>query len=408
MEKMTTDTRIIEPAVLTKTATILAKRFGSAVSICSAIFISRPERRNALIRVTLNDQGNALPKTVIVKQTITEGSDINGHEALERLAKDWAGLECLRDVSLKFPLVPQFYGGSITNRFIVLEDLGDVHASLVDALTGTDKTEGEAALERYTTALGLLHGLAHGNIKHYQSILSKLKPEAMVWQDELDHMLTKIASVLGRFGISLDSAQKNEINNVFKIVKDAGPFTTLIHGDICPDNVFDDPKNGRMRIIDFEWSFVGNALLDGVYMRMCMPTCWCAKAIPDDVIARCELLYRKELIKNMPAAKNDKVYYESYAAACAYWMICHVGYVTEIWDKDSDLSDPKYLNLHPKWRPEDNLRRPRVLYRIEAFIEMAKKHDALPQLLSLAEKVLSELKVLWPETEPLGYYPAFI
>ncbi len=191
-------------------------------------------------------------------------------------------------------------------------------------------------------------------------------------------------------------------------MKKPGHFTTLIHGDICPDNVFDDPSNNNMRIIDFEWSFVRNALLDGVYLRMSMPTCWCTKAFPEDVIEKFELTYRKEIAKNIPAAKEDTLYYESYVAACAYWMLWNLISAGDIWDKDSDLTDAKYLNLHTQWRIlEDNLQRPRVLYRIESFIETAKKHHSLPELRSMAEQVLVKLKSIWPETKTLGLYPAF-
>jgi hypothetical protein len=45
-------------------------------------------------------------------------------------------------------------------------------------------------------------------------------------------------------------------------------------------------------------------LLDGTYLRMSMPTGWCAKAIPIDVIESLEIIYREELKRTIPAA-ND-------------------------------------------------------------------------------------------------------
>ncbi len=404
---MRTEPRKVDPIILTEAAKTLEKRFSTKISIGSARFLSLPDRRNALIRISLDSPSDVSPKSVIIKQSLPEKSDTDGKEALSRFVGDWAGLEFLSDLASKTHCTPHFYGGHQEHRFILLEDLGDIHLSLVDALTGADKTYVEASLKRYATSIGALHGMAYRHISDYQTILKKLNPNASIWQDDLKDLLSKISAILGKFDMSLSSALRQEINDIWKIVKEPGPFTTLIHGDICPDNVFDDPANDQMHIIDFEWSFVGNALLDGVYLRMCMPTCWCSKAFPEDVIGKCELIYRKELIKNIPAAKNDKEYFKSYTAACAYWVLIHLGYVTDIWENDSDLSDPKYLNLHPNWRPEDNLRRPRVLYRIEAFIEIAKKHDAWPQLRTMASRVLIELNSLWPEVKMLELYPVF-
>ncbi len=56
-----------------------------------------------------------------------------------RFARDWAGLEFLSSLEGEHPITPQFYGGSINHRFILIEDLGENHVSLVDSLTGSNK-----------------------------------------------------------------------------------------------------------------------------------------------------------------------------------------------------------------------------------------------------------------------------
>ena len=126
---------------------------------------------------------------------------------------------------------------------------------------------------------------------------------------------------------------KNENKHILKIIKQPSDFSTLIHGDLCPDNVFDTPEHRNLRIIDFEWSSISNALLDGVYIRMNMPTCWCARAFPAHLIEEFELLYKTELAKNIPAAKNNILYLESFSAACAYWMLWNVISIDEIFLK---------------------------------------------------------------------------
>ncbi len=73
-------------------------------------------------------------------------------------------------------------------------------------------------------------------------------------------------------------------------------------------------------------------------LRMCMPTFWCVKAFPEDVIESFERIYRKDLKKKIPAASDDAVYYENYVAACAYWMWSLARYI------------PHIRSLHPNLR----------------------------------------------------------
>jgi hypothetical protein len=114
-----------------------------------------------------------------------------------------------------------------------------------------------------------------------------------------------------------------------------------------------------------------------------MPTSWCVKAFPQDVIELFEQIYRKDLIKNIPAASDDAVYYEHYVAACAYWMLWRVVSLDDILETDIDIHDQKFP-LHPLWKPEYNLRRPRNIYRFKAFVEISEKHDIFPHLRKLS------------------------
>ncbi len=288
-----------------------------------------------------------------------------------------------------------------------MEDLGEVHTSLVDALTSHSKTEALSSLTRYMQVIAKLHGLGSKHVKNYTTKLQSLTPTPLPWLESAEETCSKTLKILEKFKIPLTACFENEITSVFSIVKDPGPFTTLIHGDICPDNVFDDSTHNDMRIIDFEWGFVGNALLDAVYLRMCMPTCWCAKVFPEEIIDIFDPLYRKELMKHLPDASCDALYYESYAAACAYWMLGRISNLENILEKDNDLSDPKYANLHPNWKPKDNQQRPRTRYRLQAFVLVSEKYDLFPSLRAMAQAVLKELEHLWKDTEPLAVYRAF-
>jgi hypothetical protein len=398
----------IDPDILAEATTILSRHFEIKIIIESVAYLSDAQRRNTVLRLTLKKPPAGTPSTVILKQSLKEKPSDDHTEVFGRFARDWAGLEFLSALPKKSSVAPRIYGGSSHHRFVLLEDLGEVHISLVDHLLGTDKDNALRALKRYMQSMGEMHANAFNHIAEYKRILEGLNADAQVWPYDIDKMSSTIEALLNKLQIEYSPDLQNEINQVFATVKECGPFTTLIHGDICPDNVFDDPKNNQMRIFDFEWSFVGNALLDGTYLRMSNPTCWCVKRFPEDIIDPLEAIYRSELAKTMSKALDDDLYYESYVAACAYWMLGMIAWgLDEILEKENDISDNLLANLHPKWKPEDNRRWPRNLSRFQAFIDVARKHNKLPHLRSMAEQILMQLKILWPDAKPLELFPAF-
>ncbi len=399
----------LDPNIKQEVLDILAKRFAHDIQIKSVIRLSKPERRNLILRIILQSSSDKTPKSLIFKQSFHEKDSDDEKELLGRFSRDWAGLEFLSGLNIEPSIAPQFYGGSEKYRFILLEDLGGQHFSLVDSLTGKDRKAAIAALTRYMQRMGQYHASAYGKTDEYNKILQKLNPDAKVWQDNFDDLLSKSKTILEKLGIASTSELDQEILHVFNAMKKSLNFTTYIHGDICPDNVFDDPKNDIMHVIDFEWGYVGSALLDATYLRMSMPTCWCVKALPKDVIESLEIIYRQELAKNIPAALDDNVYNESYVCACAYWVVILLAYgIDGVLDKERDTTDPIGQDLHPNWKPEYNIARPRYLHRLQPFIDIAEKHGKLPHLKLASEQVLKELKIRWPDTKQLELFTAFI
>ncbi|OQA35271.1 MAG: Choline/ethanolamine kinase [Candidatus Dependentiae bacterium ADurb.Bin331] len=400
--------RPIDEQLLQEAKKIVAERFGDKITIGSATYLSGPDRRNVLMRITLIHESKNIPHSIILKQSLVEKSDIDDKEAFDRFARDWSGLEFLSDLEITVPLAPQFYGGSKKNRFVLMEDLGTIQTSLIDLLMGNEKNKALGALKRYMKIIGQIHGLASDHTKKYHKILQRINPDALLWQDNFQDMFSKVAGRIKQFGFSISPELNHEIDTIFTMAKNPGPFTTLMHGDICPDNFFYHPETQEMRMIDFEWSFVGNALLDAVVLRMCMPTSWSMKAFPQDVVDSIEDVYRKELAKSIPAAHNDTLYYKSYVAASAYWMLWRIVSLEDILDKEVvDFTTQNYLHLHHHWQPDDNLRKPRNVYRLEAFIEISQKHGFFPELRRMAQYILKELKIRWPDVKPLELYPAF-
>lgn len=396
--------RIVESYLLGEVVAILERQFDTKILINTVQQISEPDRRNVLLRIILDSPQKDVPTSIILKQALWHKSYPEEKEVLGRFARDWAGLEFLSN--LNCPIVPKVYGSSSNHRFVLLQDLGEMHVSLVDSLMGTDPEAATAALKRFAHALGQLHADAFKHTARYKKLLSSLNPSLESFFDYLEEKTTKLKTILERFNLTISDELNQEIEEVYKICKEKNQFMTLVHGDICPDNVFDDPDQKTMHIIDFEWGFVGNALLDGTYWRMSNPTCWCVKALPEDIIVNLEGIYRKELMKKIPAALDDELYNESYVSACAYWVLTRLTALEDILERDVDIHPDKPL-IHPTWKPEYKLQRPRTLARLEAFIKVSNHHDRLPHLRQMSVEILEELKTRWQEVEPLQVYPAF-
>ena len=402
--------RTINPDILQKARHIIQERFATDCKITSALFLSEPDRRNVVLRITLQSTSSVVPKSIILKQSLPEQSDTDDKDAYARFARDWAGLEFISGIQQSVHNVPQFYGGSKEHRFILIEDLGSHHFSLVDSLTLPNRDKAVSALERFMKALGSFHATSFGHTDNYERILKEINKDAETLQEDLNFtfndLLPKLESANKKLGLAVTSELTDEARHLIESMFKPGPFTVLTHGDICPDNVFDHEESRELQLIDFEWTFARNALLDGTYLRMSMPTCWCAKAIPDDVIEPLELIYREELKRTIPTASNDLAYATAYTQACGFWVLRAILYLDNILDKDDVwLSGPVPENS--LWIASTNLVRPRFLSRLQAFVDVASKHDMLPNLREMATNMLVKVKAHWPDAKLLELYPAF-
>lgn len=403
----------INPLIIEEVVDILSNSLNTPIQIKSITQLSEEERRNLILRINITSQSNAkFPKSLIFKQSLSgKVSGETADDILGRFASDWAGLEFLSTLKAEVVPVPKFYGGSILHRFILIEDLGENQISLEVPLTGNNANNAKASLQRFMVSLGQIHAYSYGKTEGYFTILKKIDPSVKSWQEQLktttDKNLPALKLWLKKLNITLSEDRLSEIFSVYNYNLSPGPFTTLIHGDICPDNVFDNPKENKLDFIDFEWSSVKNALLDGTSLRMSFPTCGGEKAIPQKLIDSLEDIYRERLKKTIPAAKSDEEYNKAYANACAFWMlrsVLHLEYVLVYDDAWSSGPTPYPQSL---WKEEADQLRPRILSQLIAFIEVSKRTKMYPHLLSMAEEVLKELQIRWPDAKPLELYRAF-
>ncbi|KTC64694.1 Domain of uncharacterised function (DUF227) (plasmid) [Legionella adelaidensis] len=407
-----TDMQIPDPNVIQAAQHLLQQYFANPCEIKSATFLSEPDRRNVVLRLYLEKKSDVIPASIILKQSLPEAMDDDDKDAYARFARDWAGLEFLSGVKQWHHNVPKFYGGNKEHRFILLEDLGLEHISLVDSLTLPNHAGAIGALNRFMMALANFHAASFGHVSKYEAILHDINPQAESMQDELDFifsdLLPKLELANKNLGLTVTPETIHEAQSLIKSLIKPGAFTVLTHGDICPDNVFDHKNSQELQLIDFEWAVVRNALLDGTYLRMSMPTCWCAKAIPHEVIESLEIIYREELKRVIPAASDDLAYMTAYTEACGFWLLQQtIPLLNSVIDKDRvGPSGPTPENS--LWKPEENNVRPRVLTRLQAFIDVASKNDQLPQLRRMAQDILIAVKTRWLDVKPLEFYPAFM
>ncbi|MBA3660912.1 MAG: phosphotransferase [Gammaproteobacteria bacterium] len=251
-----------------------------------------------------------------------------------------------------------------------------------------------------------MHADTAGKGDQFLSILKRVYPQALcfnyILESDAKTIIFQFKKLIGQETKELAA----EIHAVLEFSQSVNEFNVFLHGDICPDNVY--YQDNEMRFIDFEFGDFGNALVDGVYLRMHMPSCWCSKAVPQSIVYQMESIYREELKAGILSAADDAVYNKQLAYACAYWLVRTIKQLN-----DMDLIDHEWIcpsgpvDSDSKWEPEKNAFRPRILSRLEAFISCSKTTGQLPKLCEAAIHLHSYLRKIWPETNEIEFFPVF-
>lgn len=399
----------MEPDLLEAVNKALEDCFGHEVKINDIQILSEADRRNRIARLFLSSGNNEM-QSVIFKQSLSDKTqETTDEDILSRFARDFAGLKFLNGSHINHS-IPKFLGASQSFRFILLEDLSDTHISLVDSLTKSDPGKALAALKRFTKSLAHFHIASYERLGEYDELLLSAHPkretleERIKWNEE--DLIPKLDLVCNSFDIPFTNEIKQEAIDVIKISLSPGDFYVLTHGDICPDNVFDHEDKDELQLIDFEWVRPGSSLLDATYFRMNFPTCWCAKALPEEVILELEGLYRQTIASKIDANLDDAKYNESYVAVCGFWLLSSMPFAIHIMDKDERWpSGP--VPADSLWKQEENLAIPRFISRLQAFIQVSKAYDMLPHLRKSAEQMLAHAYEKWDDAKPLDLYSAF-
>jgi hypothetical protein len=366
--------------VLARAAGALSRESGRRTRLDEVQPLSDEERRNLIVRATARDSdGNAM--SVIVKATRAPDYDPTAQDALRAsgLVREWVATAYIGDKLL---------AGDVELGIIVLRDLGQGLQSLVDPLRHGTAREAEDALTSYAMALADLHVRTVDCLDRYRAtfdaVFGPRAHQPIGWQVEGDAEI--VAKALGHM------PPADELALLTSRLRDPGPWLSLVHGDPCPDNAL--IVEGHVHLIDYEWARPAHALLDGVYWRIGFPTCWCAGRTPPDVAARIDAVYRQALGRAIPLALDDKAFQTELVYLAAVWLF-------------SGLS----WRLAPALERDDRWGlwsvRGRLLWYLEQVIAMTGAAGLLPGLHKSAQAWLAILRSRWPETRPLGYFPAF-
>lgn len=132
---------------------------------------------------------------------------------MARFARDSAGLKFLNGSDINHS-IPKFLGASQSFRFILLEDLGNNHISLVHSLTKSGPGKTIAALKRFTTSLAHFHMASYERLEEYDKLLVSAHPkretleERIKWNEE--DLIPKLELVCKAFDIAFTHEVKQE------------------------------------------------------------------------------------------------------------------------------------------------------------------------------------------------------
>jgi hypothetical protein len=374
---------------------MLFDRFGSQFHFTTVERLSEPDRRNLILRCLSTPTGN-FPSKFIIKKVQADVYEPDNPDSwdTQRFFSDWIGSQFLSSLGGESSHGPQFYGGNRELGFIILEDMGH-HRSLVEPLLHEDAARAEEALLRYSMCLGKLHADTVNKFtlfEHLSQSVSAHGKTIATMGAEVEKDIQTVQTLIEELGVLPGIAFRQELREVGKVVVNPGPFLVYIHGDPCPDNVFDNDPD--LRFIDFEFGYFGHALIDATYARMLFPTCWCANRLPPSMVEKMESRYRTEFVKGCPEAKENSTWEHALLTICGYWLL-H----TLAWHLEPALKEDRNWGIAGV--------RQRILARLEAFAITAEEFGRFPAVHETANHLRDTLSKRWPEIQPLPLYPAF-
>lgn len=369
------------------------------LKILSVKRLSDSHKRNLIVRFHVLLTPTKERVKVILKQSL-ESDDDHQKDMFGRFARDWAGLAFMNNEGTEKHM-PMFYGANEKYRYILMEDLSADCKDYAIILTSDryNKSYAESALESYYRRLARFHVDGYKRKPVFSKLLSDINPRVETWQTTFAASYNDIMLRVNRTMLITEYEPSPELHHELFGTTYAsyspGAFSTVIHGDLCPDNMMFNITSHHALLFDFEWVYgARNALLDMTKLRMGMPGCWCRGELPKDLLEHLESIYREELMVGIPEAADDEAYNTAYVESCGFRILKQFTGI-EYYVDDEGLGEIKLSKIAP------------VISRLETFIEVASKYQRLPELRKLCEHVLRYFRKHRPEARIMDLYAVF-
>ncbi len=107
---------------------------------------------------------------------------------------------------------------------------------------------------------------------------------------------------------------EDDLERVRHAIIRPGPFPSLIHGDLCPDNnrIYGD----NAVLWTSKWQGSTHCLIDAAFFTVPFPTCWCVAALDVADAEPALNAYREELSKGLPQVCDDTVWLPARGGKC--------------------------------------------------------------------------------------------
>jgi hypothetical protein len=378
---------------------LLSSTWGEEVKLEAGESLGGSNRSHVLRYKFAKAPSNA-PETVVVKHAVASGGETYDPDATQgaawRLFNDWAGLQFLTQcfgASEDMP-TPRFIAGDRENGLIVLHDLG-VGKGLDHYLLNEGPGVAADAVVKLFRVLGQMHAATCGKLDEYDALRLALGPhprqplsEHITWHRENQ------PKGLALLGITPPAGYLEEVEEFITELRGPGPFSVYSHTDPCPDNTL--LIDGQVKLLDFEFSDMGNAAIDMRYPWALWPTCWCVNQLPEAIKRKAVTVYREELIKGCPAATDDRLFTKQLAAGCADTAIPRLAQGHVIWclDKTAKLGHFTYLQ--------------QMLARLDGFAQVSEEYGHFPMMGEMSRVASKAIRLRLPsDFVELPLYPAF-
>jgi hypothetical protein len=344
---------------------------------------------------------------VIVKQMVLDGVEEKRQTWLvKRFLNECASLQFLNTLPEKY--TARWIAGQVEKRLFIVEDLGSF-PSVQDVLFKEDAQTATQALMTYATVLGQFQAATVGREQAFKSTQAEVGA-VTPWCDGNYNTLETLPILLECLNtlqvIPADNFEA-ELRSVAAAIHDSPLFRALCHCDAGMHNVL-WLNDGSVCLLDFEFAQYQHALTDIVCARMSFPPAYHGYPVPLSIVIQMENTYRMELAKGIPAANDDKLFYDGLVQTCAQWTFSELAGMWRAYFQDHLKRDEAYDSQEGRTPESRETLRRRLIGYLRAFVGVAEEYDRLPAVRATFAQVIDVLLRHWEGVEPLPCYPAFV